>query len=140
MVSYISGCDSHAWYNRNYDNKLPMLPNRDRGYPNPTHIVKKKHFLIARNNLLQMGWIGIFEKLEQSIKQMPIYFGNDYIILSQRGLKNLNQNINKPKYSITKNQLKTLIKYNQFDILLYNIGVVLHQQQQVVAKYKFNLQ
>ena len=145
MVSHISGCHRNAWYNRDDeyiidDYRLPMLPRREPLFnnPNPTYIVKNEHYLIARKNLLKMGWVGIFENFRQSAKQIQIYFGKKYITsYSKSYLENLNKNQHKPKTDLTKQEIKIVEKYNQFDKLLYDIGLVLFQQQHIVAKYKF---
>ena len=139
MVAHISGCNRNAWYNRepgfNFD-ELPMLPRRQqwKKNPNPKHIVKNEHYLIARKNLLEMRWIGIFEKFQQSIKQIEIFFDK---FQTKYFLKQLNINKQKPQTKLTQKEIQIVKKYNQFDQMLYDLGLVLFRQQEIVAKYVF---
>ena len=137
MTVHISGCHNRAWYKTEMKNFL--LPDRDGIYPNPKYIVKKKHYKAARHNLLQMGWIGIFEHFQESVKQIQIYFGKNYIASVSFFLEKLNQNKRKPNIILTKDEIDIILKYNQFDMLLYDLGLVLYKQQQIVAKYKFGV-
>ena len=127
-TAHIGGTHAKAWWNSD----MKLLPKRKDGeYPRADWIVTREHYELARWNLMQMGWVGLFDRLSESVKQLK-YFWN----LQRTSLSMRNKNKRKPQKSLTKKEKERILEYNQPDLWLYELGVVLFEQQQLVIKYK----
>ena len=133
MVAHIGGVHTKTWYNKGI---YPLLPGRPKGHPDESYIVRKEHFLLARKNLLEMGWVGIFEKFGQSVKQLKMLYGESYMSNTNINRKD-NANNRKPKQPLTNDEIKIILEYNHWDKWLYDLGNVLYDQQALVLKYLY---
>ncbi|ETO06439.1 hypothetical protein RFI_30953 [Reticulomyxa filosa] len=139
MVAHISGAHEKAFYNEK-DPTIPMLIGRPKGVPDPKHVVSKTQFLIGRKNLLMMGFVGITERYEESLAQMSHLLNNLYNLrFHPPKHKKINENRKKPKEKPSKQVIDVILKYNHWDMLLYQLGLVLFEQQRIVIKYLFTL-
>eukprot|EP00483_Globobulimina_turgida_P009000 UN09018 len=118
MTKYL--CGSHL--NENMENVL----------------VNGNEYVVARNNLLSMGWIGLFEDLVSSVKQLQYFWklsGENTMKISME--TEINKNFDKPfDIRLTLSEHQTILKRNRWDVMLYELALVLQKQQQIVRKYK----
>ena len=129
-VVHIAGIHSKAYWNANDDNIDKLLPTRkDKQPPRKDWIVTRKHYELARWNLMNMGWVGIFDKLQQSVDQLRIFWGVKVTKMSTR-----NKNKKKPK-GLSQKEKEKILMFNPGDVWLHELAVILYEQQRLVLKY-----
>eukprot|EP01083_Nonionella_stella_P114419 338321_1 len=135
-VAHIAGVHSKAWWNafswwKDHTKSLQLLPKRSaKQAPLKEWIVTREHYNIARWNLINMGWVGIFDRLSESVQQLE-YFWN----IKQTTLTTRNKNRHKPLNPLTPQETRKILEFNPGDTWLYELAVVLFEQQQLVLKY-----
>eukprot|EP00486_Rosalina_sp_Unknown_P014372 CAMPEP_0201595850 /NCGR_PEP_ID=MMETSP0190_2-20130828/192723_1 /ASSEMBLY_ACC=CAM_ASM_000263 /TAXON_ID=37353 /ORGANISM="Rosalina sp." /LENGTH=585 /DNA_ID=CAMNT_0048055985 /DNA_START=19 /DNA_END=1776 /DNA_ORIENTATION=+ len=139
LVQFLSGCHQRAWYSKTYkdiiDPNLDPWPRREQN-ESPDMFnnlqVTFEQYKIARLHLLEMGWVGLTEHLGESLDQIKILWGK-----GKRGGAHANVNRRKPKKPLEQKIIDKIIKYNKYDMLLWELGYVLYLQQKIVVKYVF---
>ena len=125
QTKYICGDDLKTWYNPQSHHKTMN-----------DFIVNGNEYMIARNNLISMGWIGLFEQLDESVKQLKWFWKLSQDYKSGNMKTEINKNFDKPfNVQLTVTQHDAIIKRNKWDLMLYDLAKVLYQQQQIVLKY-----
>lgn len=128
MTKYVAGADVKAWYNvQRRQSKTGDIEDLD---------INQNEYMTARANLINMGWIGLFENLEHSVDHLK-YFWNLEVGSKINEKPVINQNFDKPlDVPLTQIQRELILKRNRWDKMLYELAVVLQQQQEIVIKYK----
>ena len=122
MTKFICGNDIKTWYTPNsHHQKLSDF------------IANGNDYYLARINLISMGWIGLFHDLDESVKQLQYLWKLD----DNKNMKlEMNKNFDKPfNIKLTQNQREIILKRNKWDVMLYELALVLQKQQQIVLKY-----
>lgn len=130
-VVHISGIHSKAYWNNNDENIDKLLPSRtDKQSPRKDWIVTYKHYELARWNLINMGWVGLFDQIQASVDQLKVFWG-----LKKTKLPVKNKNRNKPTTHLSLEEKTKILEFNPGDLWLYELALVLFEQQQLVLKY-----
>ena len=96
-------------------------------------MINGNEYMKARNNLMSLGWIGIFDDLQQSVDKLMFFWNLDGKI---KIAMETNKNFDKPfdvKLSVSEHQ--TILKRNKWDAMLYEQASVLKAQQEIIIKY-----
>ena len=130
-VSYLAGVRSNAWWNEGDDAVGQLLPHREyESEPRSDWVVTWDHYVMARRNLMRMGWVGVFEKLQESMDQLRYFWG-----MKRTKMALENKNKRKPKNPLTQEEIDKILAFNMGDVWLSELAVVLFQQQEVAIKY-----
>lgn len=125
MTAYLSGAVPGAWWN--VGTKIPELSSRpnpekpDIMNPNPLYNVTEKHYRLAVANLKRMAFVGLHEKMGESVDMLGRLLG-----LKIRVQPLLSRSIPEGP---SPQQIELIEKYNRFDLLLYQEAELLYQQQ-----------
>ena len=129
-VVHIAGVHSKAYWNYNDDNIGRLLPGRsEKQSPRKDWIVTYEHYKIARWNLMNMGWVGIFDKLQRSVDQLKYFWGLPATKISVK-----NRNIKNPNAGLSEEERQKILEFNPGDTWLYELAVVLNEQQELVLR------
>lgn len=130
-VVHIAGIHSKAWWNIDDETVGPLLPGRTSKMAPRNWIITWDHYLMARRNLIGMGWVGVFERLTESVDQLKHFWG----IQNKIRMPIKNRNKRKPKDPLTQEEIDKIIAFNMGDAWLHELALVLFQQQELVIKY-----
>lgn len=123
-VAHISGVYYKLWFNESENGVQSNFYKLPKNFE-----VTEKHYEIARLNTINMGWVGVYDQLEESLKQLQHFWG-----MRDDGFNFTNDERNEERV-LSDKEVKNILKDNYFDLQLYNIGKVLFEQQQIVLKY-----
>ena len=84
---------------------------------------------------MEMPWVGLTEYLTQSVEQLKVLWG----IESNQGDRKENVNGKKPKKEIGQKVIDKIIKFNGYDLALWDLAYVLYLQQSLVIKYAWHV-
>merc|ERR1712232_265035 len=83
-------------------------------------MINGNEYIKARNNLISLGWIGLFDYLQGSADELMFFLNlNGKIKISSE----TNTNFDKPfdiKLSVSEHEL--ILKRNKWDVMLYELG------------------
>merc|ERR1712129_607707 len=80
-------------------------------------------YMKARNNLMMCGWIGLFNELQQSVDELMFVWQMDADIQ----MDNVQMDVN----SVSVTEHETIRKRNKWDVMLYELAIVLKEQQKI---------
>ena len=113
MTKYISGADVNAWYDVNMQNEAKLINGND--------------YVMARNNLMSMGWIGLFNDLQNSVDQLAYFWNLEKNENKIKTKAEINKNFDKPfNIKLTVSEHESILKRNKWDVMLYELAIVLH--------------
>ena len=142
MAQFLSGCHQRAWFAKEYPSifepELKPWPRRTaKQSPNVFKGMKVTvdQYKIARRHLMEMPWVGLTEYMTESVEQLKVFWG----IRSKEGDRKENVNHSKPKKPISQNIKDKIVKFNRYDLALWDLGYVLYLQQQLVIKYAWRV-
>lgn len=127
-VAHIAGVHSKAWWNARDQQLLP--PRKDKQPPRSGWVVTHAHYRLARWNLVNMGWVGVFDRLQQSVDQLRHFWNIEKTAIGRK-----NRNRKKPNSPLSERERDRILEFNTGDAWLYELAVVLFEQQQLVLKY-----
>ena len=130
-VAHIAGVHAKSWWNEGDGAVGPLLPYRDdKMAVRMDWIVTWDHYLMARRNLIGMGWVGVFERLQESVDQLTHFWG-----MERTKLRVKNRNGRKPEGALSQEEIDKIIAFNMGDVFLHELALVLFQQQELALKY-----